>query len=112
MYSLFYIATGKRVLQLTLTDGVHYVEAMEYKPILILNINLTPTIKVRLSGPITIRRLMLQEQNIRIFGGEVHDLLVSNAAENVLSRALNLPENPNSQIVDINLLNVNQENKG
>ncbi|KAL3277372.1 hypothetical protein HHI36_012721, partial [Cryptolaemus montrouzieri] len=107
------IGTGKRVLQLTLTDGVQYVEAMEYKPIPILNINLTPGIKVRLSGPITIRRgrLMLQEQNIRILGGEVDDLLVSNAAENVLSRALNLPENPNPQIVDVNLLNVNQENE-
>ncbi|KAK9887575.1 hypothetical protein WA026_023382 [Henosepilachna vigintioctopunctata] len=105
------VGTGKRVLQLSLTDGVQYVEAIEYKPITVLDINLTPGIKVRLSGPITIRRgrLMLQEKNIRILGGEVESLLVSNAAENILAKALKLPENPDPQVVDVNLLSVDQE---
>ncbi|XP_045468667.1 recQ-mediated genome instability protein 1-like isoform X1 [Harmonia axyridis] len=107
------IGSGKRVLQLTLTDGVQYVEAMEYKPIQILNINLTPGVKIRLSGPLTIRRgrLMLQEQNIRILGGEVEELLIPNAAENVLASALNLPLNNNPNIIDMKLLTVEQESE-
>ncbi|XP_044758002.1 recQ-mediated genome instability protein 1-like [Coccinella septempunctata] len=107
------IGTGKRVLQVTLTDGVQYVEAMEYKPIQLLNINLTPGIKIRLSGPVTIRRgrLMLQEQNIRILGGEVEELLIPNAAENVLASALNLPLNNNPNNIDSKLLTVEQESE-
>lgn len=103
--------SGKRVLQLTLTDGVQYVEAMEYKPIDVLNINLTPGIKIRLSGPITIRRgrLMLEEHNIRILGGEVEGLLITNAAENVLASALKLPLNNTPNTIDMKLLTVEQE---
>lgn len=106
--------SGKRVLQLTLTDGVQYVEAMEYKPIQSLNINLTPGVKIRLSGPVTIRRgrLMLQEQNIRILGGEVEELLIPNAAENVLAGALNLPLNSNPSNIDTKLITVEQEHEG
>lgn len=85
------------MLQLTLTDGVQEVEAMEYTPVSALNINLSPGIKIRLTGPVTARRgrIMLEPHNVKVLGGNVDDLAITNAAENVLARALKLPENPN-----------------
>lgn len=47
---------GKRVLLLTLTDGIQEVKAMEYEPIPQININLQPGVKIKLTGPITARR--------------------------------------------------------
>lgn len=104
--------TGKRMLQLSLTDGIQQVEAMEYKPIKDLNFNLTPGIKILLKGPVTVRRgrIMLESKNVEILGGEVDELAVSNAAENVLARLLNLPENPNPFVVEEKLLTTNEEN--
>ncbi|XP_060525932.1 recQ-mediated genome instability protein 1-like isoform X2 [Cylas formicarius] len=100
---------GKRVLQLTLTDGVQEIEAMEFKPISCLNINLTPGIKVLLMGPIMVRqgRLMLESSHIKVIGGEVEEIKVPNAVENVLARALGLKENPNPFVIDESLLNAN-----
>ncbi|KAJ8939987.1 hypothetical protein NQ314_010927 [Rhamnusium bicolor] len=105
------VESSKRALLLTLTDGVQEVEAMEYKPIPCLNLNLTPGIKIRLIGPISIRRgrLMLQNQNVKVLGGEVEDLIISNAAENILAKILKLPLNPKPQVIEETLLNANKD---
>ncbi|KAF2905375.1 hypothetical protein ILUMI_00793 [Ignelater luminosus] len=93
---------GKRVLQLRLTDGVQEIEAIEYKPISTLNVNLPPGTKIRITGPIIVRRgqMMLEERHINVLGGEVEELLVSNAAENILANALDLPLNLNPNIIN------------
>ncbi|XP_066137412.1 recQ-mediated genome instability protein 1-like [Euwallacea fornicatus] len=99
---------GKRVLQLTLTDGVQEVEAMEFKPIECLSINLLPGTKFKITGPVVIRngRLMLEPNNIKNLGGSVDDIIISKAAENVLARALGLPENPAPHAFDEKMLEV------
>lgn len=50
------VGSGKRMLQLTLTDGLQEVKAIEYKIIPSLNVNLTPGMKIRIIGPVTVRR--------------------------------------------------------
>ncbi|XP_028146323.1 recQ-mediated genome instability protein 1 [Diabrotica virgifera virgifera] len=97
---------SKRVLQLTLTDGVQEVIAVEYKPVECLNLNLSPGIKIRLMGPIEVRRgrLMLEDRHVKIIGGEVDTLLVSNAAENILAKSLNQPLNEHPQIIKESIL--------
>ncbi|CAH0553682.1 unnamed protein product [Brassicogethes aeneus] len=102
---------GKRVLLVTMTDGVQEIEGMEYKPLPALNINSRPGIKVRLMGPITVRRgrLMLEPQHIKVLGGEVEEIVVSNAAENILARALGLPENPTPTVIDESILTANTD---
>lgn len=101
------VTDSKRMLQVTLTDGVQEVDAIEYQPIPTLNLNLTPGIKMRLVGPITVRRgkIMLEAQNVKVLGGEVEELLVSNATENVLARELGLPENPNPATINTETVN-------
>lgn len=88
---------SKRLLMLSLTDGVQEVKAMELKPIPVLNLNLIPGVKVKLMGTVVVRRgrLILEEHNIKVIGGEVDTILVSNAAENILARHLKLQLNPN-----------------
>ncbi|CAG9818447.1 unnamed protein product [Phaedon cochleariae] len=95
------VESSKRALLITLSDGVQEIEAMEFKPIKCLNLNLSPGIKVRLMGPMELRRgrIMLQEQNIKILGGEVDSLIVPNAAENILAKHFNLPLNPKPAII-------------
>lgn len=85
----------KRVLKVTLTDGLQEIDAIEYKPVPELNINITPGTKIRIVGPVTVRRgkLMLENKNVKILGGEVEEIAVSNATENILARSLNLPLN-------------------
>lgn len=39
--------------------------------------------------------LLLESKNVKILGGELESLLIENAFENVLLRALNKPMNPN-----------------
>lgn len=89
--------TAKRVLNLHMTDGVQFINGFEYQPISALNINLKPGIKMLLSGPLMVQNgeFLLKPNNVKILGGEVEDLLVTNAVENVLARELNLPINPN-----------------
>ncbi|XP_076260178.1 uncharacterized protein LOC143196400 isoform X2 [Rhynchophorus ferrugineus] len=101
---------GKRVLQLTLTDGVGNIEAMEFKPIQCLNINLPPGIKIKIRGPVMVRngRLMLEDTNVKILGGHVEEDKVQYAAENVLARALGLPENADPITIDENILEINE----
>lgn len=88
---------SKRMLMLSLTDGVQEIKSTEVKPIPSLNLNINPGVKIKLIGPIMIRRgiLLLETHNIKIIGGEVDTILISNAAENVLARHLNLQLNPN-----------------
>ncbi|GJQ82962.1 hypothetical protein Trydic_g5961 [Trypoxylus dichotomus] len=89
-------SVGKRMLQLTLTDGVQEIQAIEYKTVPVLNINLTPGTKIKINSPIVIRRgqILLEQHNVKLLGGEVEEILISHAAENVLARCLHLPENP------------------
>ena len=105
--------TGKRLLQMTLTDGVQEIEAMEYRPVPTLRLNLAPGTKMRVMGPVVVRRgrLMLEQQNVKVLGGEVEELLVANASENVLARALKLPLNPNPGAIEERLLAVEKEEK-
>ncbi|KAF5298232.1 hypothetical protein FQR65_LT09743 [Abscondita terminalis] len=96
------VVSAKRMLQMLLTDGVQEIEAIEYRPIKALNINLKPGTKIRIKGPITVRRgqILLEDKNVLILGGEVEELLVLNAYENILARALRLPENPKPNVVE------------
>lgn len=88
--------SAKRVLELVLTDGTQEVSAIECHVIPFLNIDLSPGLKVRLNAPITIRmgQIVLEQSSIQLLGGEVDDLLVSNAAENILAARLGLALNP------------------
>lgn len=108
------LTSSKRMLQLTVTDGVQEVDAIEYELVPSLNLNLTPGIKVRLIGPITVRRgkIMLEVRNVKVLGGEVEEILVSNAVENILARAVGFPENPNPSSVNVETVNshVNEAN--
>ncbi|KAK4884820.1 hypothetical protein RN001_001091 [Aquatica leii] len=96
------IVTPKRMLQMLLTDGVQEVEAIEFKPIQILNVNMKPGTKIRIKGPVVVRRgqIFLEANHITILGGEIEELLVANAYENILARALKLPENPKPNLVE------------
>ncbi|KAG5877410.1 hypothetical protein JTB14_035648 [Gonioctena quinquepunctata] len=105
------VESSKRVLMLTLTDGVQEIEATELRPIPCLNLNLSPGIKITLTGPIEVRwgRLMLEDKHVNVRGGEVESLLVENAAENILAKHLNLPLNPEPNIIQESLLTANTE---
>ena len=63
----------QRVMMLTLTDGQQTVEAMEHQTIPDLPDLVLPGQKVRLYGPITVRRgiLLLTPQNIKFLGGKI-----------------------------------------
>ncbi|CAG9861470.1 unnamed protein product [Phyllotreta striolata] len=106
------VESSKRMLQLTLTDGVQEIEAMEYKPIKCLSINLSPGVKIKLIGPIQIRRgmVMLEERHVHIVGGEVDTLKIENCAENILAKSLNQPLNENPKGIEENILIDNSNN--
>nr|XP_033324074.1 recQ-mediated genome instability protein 1-like isoform X2 [Megalopta genalis] len=86
----------KRMIQLKLTDGIQDIIGIEYNPMSILNEMLLPGYKVMIIGPVRCRRgvLLLEEKKLKKIGGEVDSLLIPNALENVLARALNVEENP------------------
>ncbi|XP_033218379.1 recQ-mediated genome instability protein 1-like isoform X2 [Belonocnema kinseyi] len=58
--------------------------------------SLFPGLKLMIIGPVVCRRgvILLEETNITLKGGEVEDLLIPNALENVLARELKMPLNP------------------
>ncbi|XP_015604983.1 recQ-mediated genome instability protein 1 [Cephus cinctus] len=87
----------KRMYQFFLTDGIQDVIAIEYKPLRQFKDVLLPGIKLMIIGPVVCRKgvILLEEKNIKEIGGEIENLLIPNALENVLARSLNLPENPN-----------------
>ncbi|KAG7189053.1 hypothetical protein KM043_008638 [Ampulex compressa] len=86
----------KRMIQLHLTDGIQSVTAIEYSSISKLNDMLLPGYKIMIIGPVKCRRgiMLLEEINFKEVGGEVESLLIPNAVENILARALQLQENP------------------
>ncbi|XP_034192967.1 uncharacterized protein LOC117610104 [Osmia lignaria lignaria] len=86
----------KRMMQLRLTDGVQDIIGIEYNHIPWLNDTLLPGYKVMVIGPVKCRKgvLLLEEGKFKGTGGEVDSLLIPNALENILARALNLKENP------------------
>lgn len=88
---------SKRLLLLHLTDGSQDIQAMEYIPISHLHLDLIPGTKILIKGPVECRRgvILLRPNNVELLGGEVSDLVQSNAPENVLARLVGKPENPN-----------------
>ncbi|CRK95021.1 CLUMA_CG008507, isoform A [Clunio marinus] len=88
-----FAAKKKRVFKLELTDGHNTISAMEYTTIPVLNSKLSPGIKLQVIGPLQVVNhiLLLESKNLKILGGDVDDLLISNAYENVLLKALNKP---------------------
>lgn len=88
---------SKRMLLLHLTDGSQKIQATEYLPISQLHLDLIPGTKILIKGPVECRRgvILLRANNVELLGGEVGDLVQSNAPENVLARIIGKPENPN-----------------
>ena len=86
---------GRRMLQLHMSDGTQEVKAIEYQPVPHLHLDLFPGTKLVLKGPVECRRgvVLLRANNVELLGGEVRDLLQSNAPENVLARIIGKPEN-------------------
>lgn len=96
--------TSARTLKMEITDGVTTVIGFEDHPIPEIKLAI-PGEKAVLSGPIEVRKgvLMLKPANVTILGGEVDTLLVKNAPENLLARALKQPENPDPYGVNSSL---------
>ena len=88
---------GRRMLRLELTDGSQSIQAIEYKAINHLHLDLIPGTKILIKGPVECRRgvILLRPNNVELLGGEVSDLVQKNAPENVLARLIGKPENPN-----------------
>ncbi|XP_065073600.1 recQ-mediated genome instability protein 1-like [Ochlerotatus camptorhynchus] len=86
----------RRMLKLEMTDGKRTVIGMEHSPIAALNTKLPPGVKVLLTGPIRCinKVLFLEPKNVKILGGEVDTLLITNAFENMLLKELGQPLNP------------------
>lgn len=84
------------MLKLELTDGFGTVSALEYTPIPILTTQLSPGTKLIINGPVRCVNhiLFLEAKNVRILGGEITNLIIENAYENVLRKKLDLPINP------------------
>ncbi|XP_062698589.1 recQ-mediated genome instability protein 1-like [Aedes albopictus] len=95
----------RRMLKLELTDGKRTVIGMEHSPIASLNTKLPPGVKVLLSGPIRCinKVLFLEPKNVKILGGEVDTLLITNAFENILLKHLGQPlkSNPKTKYDEV-----------
>jgi RecQ-mediated genome instability protein 1 len=85
------------MLRLELTDGSQSIQAIEYKAINNLHLDLIPGTKILVKGPVECRRgvILLRPNNVELLGGEVSDLVQKNAPENVLARLIGKPENAN-----------------
>uniref|UniRef100_A0A146KS23 RecQ-mediated genome instability protein 1 n=1 Tax=Lygus hesperus TaxID=30085 RepID=A0A146KS23_LYGHE len=92
---------NSRSLKIEITDGVTTVVGFESTPIPVIK-NKIPGEKAVLTGPIEVRKgvLLLNHNNVTLLGGEVDTLLVPNAEENILARALKQPENPDPYNVE------------
>lgn len=97
------ITDTKRMLQMTLTDGVQEIHAIEHSPIPSISIKLKPGTKMKIIGPVAVRRgkIMLEAKNVKLLGGEVEEMFVSHATENILARSLGIQENPNPYLAEI-----------
>ncbi|XP_050440856.1 recQ-mediated genome instability protein 1-like [Adelges cooleyi] len=82
-----------RMLKLSCTDGQQDVLAMEYESLPILKEPFVPGFKITVIGPVEYRKgvILLKPQNLHLIGGEVDDLLISNAPLNVLCKILKKP---------------------
>ncbi|KAM6958778.1 recQ-mediated genome instability protein 1 [Aplochiton taeniatus] len=87
-----------RMLLLQITDGVQNLEAMEYRPIPAFNTSMRPGVKLQLKGQIVCRLgvMLLGPENVVVLGGEVENLSERHNQGRVLSRALGLPEEADS----------------
>lgn len=94
-------AKKKRVFKLELTDGFKTVHGMEYTTIPHLNSKISPGAKLKIIGPLEVVNhiLLLEPRSLKLMGGDVDHLLITNAYENVLLRALNKPTT-NTPILD------------
>lgn len=81
------------MFKLELTDGHKTISAMEYVTVPSLTKKIPPGTKLQVIGPLQVVNhiLLLGPQNIKILGGDVDHLLIQNAYENVLLRALGKP---------------------
>ncbi|CAH1388609.1 unnamed protein product [Nezara viridula] len=88
--------SNHRTLKIEITDGVLTIVGFEDHFIPQLHEPLVPGKKAILVGPLECRKgiLFLRPANVQVLGGEVDALHISNANENILARALKLPENP------------------
>lgn len=66
---------------------------MEMSPIPCLHTKLPPGVKILICGPIKVvnKVLYLEAKNVKVLGGEVDTLLITNAYENIILKALNEP---------------------
>ena len=80
----------QRVMMLTMTDGQQTVEAMEHQTIPDLPDFVIPGQKVKLYGPIKVRRgiLLLTAQNIKFLGGQVEELDEQFNLQTILQRKI------------------------
>lgn len=87
-------AKPTRMLMLQITDGVQYLEGIEYRPIPALSANLPPGTKLQVVGMVMVRLgvLLLKPENIRVLGGEAEELMETYSQGRVLCRTLGLPE--------------------
>lgn len=92
------------MFKLELTDGYKTVNGMEYITIPALTKKMSPGTKIQIIGPVQVVNhiLLLEPKNIKILGGDVDHLLVVNAYENILLRALDKPttETPITEYMD------------
>ncbi|XP_059620382.1 recQ-mediated genome instability protein 1-like [Phlebotomus argentipes] len=106
---------NKRLLKLELTDGLRTVDAIEHRPVACLSTKIVPGCKVLISGPIQCSNgvILLTSANVKILGGEVDTLFVSNAYENMLLKALGKPINlnPRSNYLEVSVVEESQVTK-
>ncbi|KAK2714680.1 hypothetical protein QYM36_009041 [Artemia franciscana] len=98
---------SSRVLMFALTDGAQEIRGLEVMKLPMLELNLIPGTKIAIRGPVQCRKgvLFLKEMHVKVIGGEVDSLIIPNAAENILARKLNQPENPSPYADDVLLVN-------
>ena len=94
----------RRMFKLELTDGYKTVNGMEYVTIPGLSKKTSPGTKIQIVGPVQVVNhiILLEPKNVKILGGDVDHLLVVNAYENILLKALDKPttETPITEFVD------------
>lgn len=98
------------MFKLEITDGSRTVSAMEYALIPALSSKTSPGVKLKIIGPLQVVNhiLMLEPKNLEILGGDVDSLVIVNAYENVLLRALGKPTTE-TPMMDYNENEVNQD---
>ena len=89
--------SSRRTLKLELSDGITFVDAMEYLPIPHISQEiLSPGCKIQLRGPIECRKaskpkstmLMLKPDNVVVLGGKVDEMAEDHTAFKTLQNHL------------------------